>query len=199
MRLPVTSFCIDSGGHRTTTVYDFCAKHAARRVYAIIGRDGQRPIVSSPSPKHWGKVRRKVPLYTVGVDSAKALLVSRMKLTEKGPGYFHIPVSSWCGRRTDVCNFDAENLVTRMVRGMPKQEWVLVRRRNDALDCAVYAIAALRLVRPDLNLLAQRIRGEEPKQAEKASPEGQQRETQRAPWIAPRPGWIRQGPGLFRR
>ena len=35
--------CIDSAGHRTTMVYDYAARKAARRVYAIIGRDGQRP------------------------------------------------------------------------------------------------------------------------------------------------------------
>jgi hypothetical protein len=36
----IQSTCIDSAGHRTTMVYDYAAKHAARRVYAIIGRDG---------------------------------------------------------------------------------------------------------------------------------------------------------------
>jgi phage terminase large subunit GpA-like protein len=55
--LHIQATCIDSAGHRTTLVYDYAEKKAARRVYAIIGRDGQRPIVSSPSPKKWGRNR----------------------------------------------------------------------------------------------------------------------------------------------
>ncbi len=76
--LHIQAACIDSGGHRTTTVYGYAERKAARRVYAIIGRDGQRPIVSSPSPRRWGRHERQVPLYTIGVDAAKALWISRL-------------------------------------------------------------------------------------------------------------------------
>ena len=94
--LSVQATCIDSGGHRTTMVYDYAARKAARRVYAIIGRDGQRPLVSSPSPRRWGGGQRKVPLYTIGVDAAKALWMSRLALTEKSRGYVHLPMAEWC-------------------------------------------------------------------------------------------------------
>jgi phage terminase large subunit GpA-like protein len=58
-------------------------------VFATIARDGQRPIVSSPSPRKWGRGERQVPLFTLIIDTAKALLMDRWKVTEHGPGYTH--------------------------------------------------------------------------------------------------------------
>ncbi len=152
-RLSVQATCIDSGGHRTTMVYDYAARQAARRVYAIIGRDGQRPIVSSPSPRRWGVSQRKVPLYTVGVDAAKAIVISRFALTEKGRGYVHLPHADWCDEEL-AAQLTSERLVTKFHKGVPEQTWKKIRPRNDALDCAVYALAALRLLRPDLDAIA---------------------------------------------
>ena len=93
--LSIRGTCLDSAGHRTTFVYDYARRKAARRVFAIIGRDGQRPIVSSPSPRRWGREQREVPLYTIGTDAAKSLIVSKLSLTEKGPGFIHIPHADW--------------------------------------------------------------------------------------------------------
>lgn len=155
-QLPILATCIDSGGHRTELVYNYAARQAARRVYAIIGRDGQRPIVSSPSPRKWGLNRRKVPLYTIGVDSAKAIWVSRFRITEKGRGYVHIPLVDWADEEF-AAQLTSERLVTKWHKGIPRQIWQLTRPRNDCLDCVVYGLAALRLVHPNLELLGQRI------------------------------------------
>jgi len=181
-RLPIQATCVDSAGHRTTLVYDYAARQAARRVYAVIGRDGQRPIVSSPSPRKWGRQQRQVPLYTVGVDAAKALLVSRLKLSEKGPGYVHIPHTDWADEEL-AQQLASERLVTRFSRGVPSQIWKKTRPRNEALDCAVYALAALRLLHPDLGLLAQRL-------ARPETPTPPKPPRQR--WLGPRRGgWLR--------
>lgn len=155
-QLPISAACIDSAGHRTATVYAYAQQNAARYVYAIIGRDGQRPIVSSPSPRRWGRNERPVPLYTVGVDSAKALIVSRLKLEAAGPGCIHLPIAEWCDDEL-VRQLTAEKLITLHTRGVPREVWRKVRTRNDALDCAVYALAALRLRRVDLRALHARI------------------------------------------
>lgn len=154
--LSIASTCIDSGGHRTTMVYDYAARMAARRVHAIIGRDGERPIVSSPSPRRWGKQQRKVPLYTIGVDAAKSLLASRLMLTEKGRGYVHLPHTDWCDEEF-AAQLTSERLVTRFSKGMRVQVWKKIRPRNEALDCAVYATAALRLLHPDLDAIARKL------------------------------------------
>lgn len=184
-RLAVQATCIDSAGHRTTMVYDYAARQAARRVFATIGRDGQRPIVSSPSPRQWGSQKRKVPLYTIGVDAAKALLVSRMALTERGPGYFHIPHADWADEEL-AAQLTSERLVTKFTRGVPAQAWKKIRPRNEALDCSVLALAALRLLHPDLELLAQRLRDPN---AARPAPKPKPRE---GGWLGPRRGgWIR--------
>ncbi len=148
-RLMIHATCIDSGGHRTTMVYDYAERKAARRVYAIIGRDGERPIVSSPSPRRWGRQERQVPLYTVGVDAAKSLFISRLKLTEKGPGFVHFPEADWCDEEL-AAQLTSERLVTKWHKGIPHQVWKKTRPRNEMLDCAIYAIAALRLLNPKL-------------------------------------------------
>ena len=38
--LRIASACVDSGGHATQQVYDFCRKRESRRIWAIIGRSG---------------------------------------------------------------------------------------------------------------------------------------------------------------
>lgn len=151
-RLGIQATCIDSAGHRTAMVYDYCARHAARRVYATIGRDGQRPIVSSPSEKHWGRNPRPVRLYTVGVDAAKALIVDRMKLLEKGRGYIHISRADWADEEM-AAQFASERLTTRWTKGVPHTYWKKIRARNEMLDCFVLALAALRLRNPRLDAM----------------------------------------------
>lgn len=155
-RLPIQATCIDSAGHRTTMVYDYAARQGARRVYAVIGRDGQRPIVSSPSPRKWGRQQRQVPLYTIGVDAAKAMIVSRLRITEQGPGYVHVPLVDWADEELAE-QLTSERLVTKFTKGVPTQVWRKTRPRNEALDCFVYGLAALRLLHPDLQLLAKRL------------------------------------------
>lgn len=155
-RLFIQSTCIDSAGHRTTLVYDYVERRAARRVFAIIGRDGQRPIVSSPSARRWGRTERQVPLYTVGVDAAKALFISRLKITERGPGCLHLPEASWCDDEL-AAQLTSERLVMKWHKGLPTQVWRKLRTRNEALDCAVYAIAALRLLNPKLTIMAEQL------------------------------------------
>jgi len=181
--LPIQAACIDSAGHRTTLVYDYAARQGARRVFAVIGRDGQRPIVSSPSARKWGRQQRQVPLYTIGVDAAKALVISRLRLTERGPGYVHIPHEDWADEEL-ADQLTSERLVTKFTKGVPFQVWRKTRPRNEALDCFVYAVAALRLLRPDLSLLTRRLQDPEARSA--PGPPPKQR------WLGPRRGgWLR--------
>jgi phage terminase large subunit GpA-like protein len=46
----------------------------------------------------------------------------------------------------------AEKKVTRYFKGRPRMEWAKIRTRNEALDCRVYATAALAIL--NLNLEA---------------------------------------------
>lgn len=138
----VAGAAIDSGGHHTSQVYAFARQRVARRVYAVKGVAGMgRPLASRGS-----KVgREQARLFMVGVDTAKELLMGRLKVAEPGPGYIHFAGDldeEW------FAQLAAEKAVRRSVKGQMRIEWVKQRPRNEALDCVVYALAALHIVAP---------------------------------------------------
>lgn len=189
-RLAIAATCLDTAGHRTTQAYEYVLRQrqaARHRVFAVIGRDGQRPIVSSPSPRTWGKQARPVDLYTIGVDAAKSLITSRLALLEPGPGFIHIPQNDWADEEL-AAQLTSERLVTKYTKGIAVQVWKQIRAKNEMLDCAVYALGALRLSRVDLQLLAGRMAAPLP-QAAAAAPR------KKAPWIDRRSGggWLKGG------
>lgn len=157
-RLPILATCIDSAGHRTSYVYDYVRAHQHQRVYATIGRPGDRPLISAPARRRHGRDPRHVDLYTIGVDGVKAMLSSRLRQTAKGPGFVHLPLGHPQVDEELVQQLTAERLVTRRHKGVARQEWVQTRPRNEGLDCAVLAIGALRLLRPNLQVMAERLR-----------------------------------------
>ena len=46
------------------------------------------PLVGRPSRNN----RHKLRLYPLGVDTAKEVIYSRLRITEPGPGYYHFPL-----------------------------------------------------------------------------------------------------------
>lgn len=157
--LTVSVSCIDTGGSNTQAVYNYVKAHKGQRIFGIKGQSGENlPIVGSPNRKRSGKAQRKIDLYPVGVDQAKSIVLKRLKITEQGPGYCHFPE----GRDIDYFRqLTAEKLVTKYVRGFPKREFhKLDGRRNEALDCRVYAFAAWFISMPQLDKVAYRMRQE---------------------------------------
>jgi phage terminase large subunit GpA-like protein len=149
--LMVRSTCVDSGGHHTNSVYNFVRPREGKRVFAIKGVGGEgKPLVGKPGRNNIGKIK----LFPVGVDTAKDVLFSRMRIVEPGPGYMHFPVS-----RSDEYfrQLTAEKLVTRYHKGFARREWVKIRPRNEALDVRVYAMAALGILNLNVNAIADRV------------------------------------------
>jgi len=134
--LGVAAACVDSGNW-ASKVYEFTGSRHSRRVWAIKGSSlrgaplwPRRP--SRPKPG-------RPPLYIVGTDAAKEIVVARLSLEEAGPGCCHFPI----GRDLDYFEMlTAEKPVRSYVKGVPVRKWV-ARGRNEALDCRVYALAAL--------------------------------------------------------
>ena len=156
-RLNITATCVDSGGHFTQQVYGYCRKHRHQRIYAIKGMAGSgRPIVTAPSRRGSGHRRRTVDLFTVGVDAAKGLLYSRLGLTVPGAGYCHFPTSPAFDEEY-FAQLTAEKIITRYHKGFPRREWVKTRPRNEALDCRVYAMAAMYILSPAWDAIEQRL------------------------------------------
>jgi phage terminase large subunit GpA-like protein len=161
----IAATAIDSGGHRTDHVYDYVRRWQHRHVRATIGRDGPRAIWTRGHQPRSGEGRRQVPLFVVGVDNAKALIVSRLRLEAPGPGYVHFPADHPAVDDGEIDQLTAEELATVYdKRKRPRSVWRLRRAgaRNEALDCYVLALWALRDLRPDLAAAARALAGPAP-------------------------------------
>lgn len=147
-KIKTRAACIDIGGHQGQQVLKFCRDRKGRKVFAIKGMPGARPIWT---PKASKSKLGKMSFYGVGVDVAKDTIYGRLQLQrprlESGafkevgvPGYVHLPLSMTAAY---VAQLTAEVVVVKKVKGKPVREWVLPSgARNEALDCAVYALAA---------------------------------------------------------
>lgn len=148
-KLNVATACIDSGGHCTAEVYQYARERQARRYVAIKGASQRsKPPIGKESKVDLNMrgrtIKRGASVYSVGTDTIKDTLLGRLKHNEVGAGYIH-----FC-KAADYDYFDqltAERKVTRYTRnGMPVSEYVKAsNKRNEALDTAVYAYAALHL------------------------------------------------------
>jgi phage terminase large subunit GpA-like protein len=144
---PVGLSCvaIDSGGHHTEAVYRFCKARIGRRVFAIRGgADKGKPVVGRPSTHN----RYRTKLFTLCVDTAKEIIMSRLQITREGAGFVHLP--EWIDGEF-VAQLTAEKAVRRWKKGRGSvREWIKIRDRNEALDLFVYAIAALYILGPEV-------------------------------------------------
>lgn len=132
---------IDSGGHHAEAVLRFCRERFRRRVYAIKGQGGQgKPVW----PVRASKTKTRDSVFMVGVDTAKDTIYARWKIDEAGAGCCHLPADPSTGYDDDWTEqVTSEQRVTRYREGRPYTVWVLPKgKRNEALDCRVYAFAA---------------------------------------------------------
>ena len=149
--LKLLSACMDSGGHFSNQVYRFCKARWNRRIFAIKGKGGadvpyyNRPTTSNPV---------KCPLFTLGVDTGKSLLLDRLKIEEEGPGYCHFPREKDRGYNEDYfTGLTSERQIMTYKKGKPVFEWKIkdyAHKRNEALDCRNYATAAVEIANPVL-------------------------------------------------
>jgi phage terminase large subunit GpA-like protein len=152
--LGIRAASVDSGGHYTNSVYQYCKKNAYRRIFAIKGMGGEgKAIASKPSRNNVGKC----PLFMVGVNTVKDMIFGRLKINEPGASYIH-----FSDRLADdfFKQLTAEKKVTRYHKGFPRSEYQKVYARNEALDCLVYAIAAYVILNVNINALADRVEQE---------------------------------------
>ena len=153
VQLRVASAMIDTG-YQSKIVYDFCKPREVNRVFAIKGVAGvNRPVVSRPNRGN----SAKVALFSLGVDSAKELIYSRLKIEDSGAGYCHFPI----GQGYDEEYFEqltAEKAVTRVRNGVKSRVWQKTRARNEALDVRVYALAAFINLNASLDQLAKSLK-----------------------------------------
>ena len=148
--LHIAAVGIDSG-YNTQIVYDFVRKHSSRRVFAMKGVSGAGKPIVAMSRSSRAKNKRKVDLYTIGVDDAKILLSSRLRILDHGAGYCHFPMAR---DEEYFLQLTAEKMVTKFRRGFPYREWVQTRPRNEATDVRIYGHAAMKILNPNWQALA---------------------------------------------
>ena len=153
--MQISATGIDTGGHHTQIVYDYCRQRSSRRVFALKGVSGSGRQVVQRSARGRGKNRRVVDLYTVGVDDAKGTIFARLRVPEPGPGYCHFPIDY---TEEYFLQLTAEKQVTKYVKGFPRKEWIKTRARNEALDLRVYNYATKTILNPVYSKLAQRLK-----------------------------------------
>jgi len=137
---------IDSGGHATAEVYQYARERAGAGVIAIKGQSqrGKPPIgkASKVDINAQGRtLKRGAAVFPVGGDTVKTTLFGRLKHNERGPGYLHFHAQTGAEYFEQLT---AEKQALRYVKGFPVREWVKKpSARNEALDCLVYAYAAV--------------------------------------------------------
>lgn len=135
--------CIDSGGHHTNAVYDFAKARLGRSIWAIKGesaRTGQRNPVW-PIKRPTSRSKKSFRPVIIGVNAAKDTIRNYLAKDAHGPGYMHFPADR------DLNYFKqltAERIEVKQAGGHKYRVWVLPEgRANEAIDCRVYAYAAL--------------------------------------------------------
>lgn len=160
-KVRIAAAAIDTGGHHTEEAYKFARSQRGKRIYAIKGSNQHgQPVINRPS---WNE-RYGIHLWSIGTDTAKEIVYARLKIEDPGPGYCHFPMDY------DKEYFDqltSEKITLRYSRGVPSRVWVPIRDRNEALDCRVYAVAALTILKPNLEKLSEQIAEKTIKKEEK--------------------------------
>ncbi len=162
--LRVSITCVDSGGHYTQEVYKACRKRKNKRVFAIKG--GNRaglPFIQPPTKVPIGKDKKVFCyLYTIGVDAGKEIIMSSIKVQEAGPKYCHFPKGEAYGYDSYYFfGLLSEKLELTQTKRGNVWAWVKIpgHNRNEALDCRNYAMAAFRILNPDMQAEERRMKG----------------------------------------
>lgn len=156
-KMSVGRWCWDTGGIDPDIVYRRSLKHGPLWVIPIKGASTYGgPIADMPRTRN----KQKVFLTMIGTDTAKDLIYNRLQLQPEPdrpvPGAIHFPANVEIFGETEARQLVSEVLIPKLINGKVVYRWDNQKRRNEALDCLIYGLAALRLTisRFQLNLKA---------------------------------------------
>jgi len=139
--------CFVDSGNFTDYVYGYTKPRTGRRIFASKGSSQEKaPIVGKPSTNN----RARALLFPIGTDVAKTVIMSRLKIEDRGAGYMHF------NQKADENYFSqltAERLKTWLAKGRLNRKWVKVRERNEVLDVKVMNLAAILYLNPNWELV----------------------------------------------
>lgn len=147
-QLKISVTLIDAGdGNRTKMVYDFCAPRAIRKIFPLKGDNKQ----DSPLVRTTRVGVRRQPMVLVGRHTALDIILPRLARPAHVdgdfiPGTIHLPTSL----TIEQCDQFASQALVRKRSGGKTRLIYETRlgegyRRDEMLDCAVYALAGLEI------------------------------------------------------
>ncbi len=144
--MKISISAIDSGGHFTHEVYQYCRERKHQGVIAVKGQSQKgKPAIGKPTKQDVNfrgqSLKSGVDLYPIGADTIKSVIYGRLKHNVPGQGYMHFHAGL---DEEFFKQLTSEKQITRYLKGFPIREWIKkAGARNEALDCVVYAYAAL--------------------------------------------------------
>ena len=138
---------IDTGGHRTEDIYEYCKKRTNMKVFAIKGSSTRTSPITNKTMSDI--VPNQLTLFSLNVNVLKDSFYANLSITESGAGYCHFP-------NKPVYNDKYFRMLTAEKRD-EKNVYVKVRLRNEALDVRVYALAVIHITQLRVNNLRQPI------------------------------------------
>ena len=150
-RMFIESAAIDTG-FNTLCIYQFVRNRQGNipQLHAIKGQGGwEIEVLKGTKPTMTYKGYRPAK-FNIAVDILKRVLMNQLNLTMKGAGYCHFPME-----RADDDYFHqltSEVLMYNPRTGKRKWEEKNPNDPNEALDCRIYAYAALHIRKPDLSI-----------------------------------------------
>lgn len=155
LALRVECVVIDTGGHHTKQAYWYVRKYRGR-CYAIKGSNqAGAPLVPPRPTKPKGA---SIHLYHVGTVAAKDTIFARLMPSEDQAVSIHFPISDEYDRE-HFRQLAAEEKRKIYDKGVEKgYHYVKIRARNEALDLKVYNLAAMSLLNPNFEKLAEKMK-----------------------------------------
>lgn len=145
--MSISRICWDIGGIDAQIVNQRSKKHGIFRVLPIKGASVYgKPVITMPKKRN----QNGVFLCEIGTDTAKEMLYARMGAAttpadESTPYAIRFPDDPDIFTEVEAQQLVAEELVEKWEKGKLRLLWDAKKRRNEALDCLVYAYAALRV------------------------------------------------------
>ena len=136
--------CIDSGGHHTNTVYNYC--NEVGMCVPIKGTVGIGKLLASQTTTKTGQV-----LYLLASDSLKTRAAKKFIYTAEennDPDWENNELYFPSGKNYGYSDsyfksLASEQFLPQMIRGVKKYKWTVIYKRNEAFDILCYSIAAL--------------------------------------------------------
>lgn len=151
-QMPIQMACIDSGGHFTQDVYAFCLR--SPRIRAVKGSSShceEKSMIhriSDMKVKAYANGAGKIPLTFVNTLYGKDIIRHNMLQIQIDPNVAPWVISSDLDANFDIAFFEQINAEYRESLRNGKYRWICKQHvRNEALDCTVYALTGIDLIR----------------------------------------------------